>query len=45
MNMEAQQSDTPVDEQDVEGLDTQGGSRGDYPIDNLLIRHESRTIS
>ena len=42
--MEAQQSDIPVDEQDVEGLDTQGGSWGDYPIDELLIRHESRTI-
>ena len=41
---EAQQSDIPVDEQDVEGLDTQGGSWGDYPIDELLIRHESRTI-
>ena len=42
--MESQQSDIPVDEQDVEGLDTQGGSWGDYPIDELLIRHESRTI-
>ncbi|MDE0157289.1 MAG: DUF262 domain-containing protein [Gammaproteobacteria bacterium] len=42
--MEAQQSYTPVDEQDVEGLDTQGGSWGDYPIDALLIRHETRTV-
>ena len=41
---ESHQSDTPVDEQDVEGLDTQGGSWGDYPIDALLIRHESRTV-
>ena len=42
--MEAQQSDIPVDEQDVEGLDTQDGSWGDYPIDALLIRHETRTV-
>ena len=42
--MEAQQSDIPVDGQDVEGLDTQGGSWGDYPIDALLIRHETRTV-
>ena len=42
--MESRQSDIPVDEQDVEGLDTQGGSWGDYPIDELLIRHQSRTI-
>ncbi len=42
--MEAQQPNIPVDEQDVEGLDTQGGSWGDYPIDALLIRHETRTV-
>ena len=42
--MESRQSDIPVDEQDVEGLDTQDGSWGDYPIDELLIRHQSRTI-
>ena len=29
---------------DPEGLDTDGGSWGDYPIDDLLIRHENRTI-
>ena len=34
--MESRQSDIPVDEQDVEGLDTQDGSWGDYPIDELL---------
>ena len=44
MTVELQQPDIPVVEQDVEGLDTQGGSWGDYPIDALLIRHESRTI-
>lgn len=42
--MEAQRPNIPVDEQDVEGLDTQGGSWGDYPIDALLIRHETRTV-
>ena len=43
--MEAQQSDRPTGvEEKIEGLDTQGASWGDYPIDDLLIRHENRTI-
>ena len=29
---------------DVEGLDPTAGSWGDYPLDDLLIRHGSRTI-
>ncbi len=31
-------------EEPQEGLDLSGGSWGDYPIDDLLIRNESRTI-
>ena len=43
--MEAQRSDRPTGvEDEIEGLDTQGASWGDYPIDDLLIRHENRTI-
>ena len=43
--MEAQQSDQPTGvEEEPEGLDTEGASWGDYPIDDLLIRNESRTI-
>lgn len=32
------------DDDDPEGLDTEVASWGDYPLDDLLIRHESRTI-
>ena len=48
--MEAQQSDPLVDneeeekEEKIEGLDTEGASWGDYPIDDLLIRNEHRTV-
>jgi len=31
-------------EEDVDGLDPTGGTWGDYPLDDLLIRHENRTI-
>ena len=31
-------------EEDVEGLDSAAGSWGDYPIDELLIRHDHRTV-
>lgn len=34
----------PIGEDEVEGLDPESGSWGDYPIDALLIRHENRTI-
>jgi len=33
------------DDENVEGLDENEGSLGDYPIDDLLIRHQSRTVS
>ena len=42
--MEAQQSGEPIDSEEIEGLDHEGGSWGDYPLDDLLIRHENRTI-
>ena len=37
-------NDAPADGEELEGLDPDDGSWGDYPIDNLLIRHETRTI-
>lgn len=44
-SMEAQQSDQSTDvEEEIEGLDPDSESWGDYPIDDLLIRTESRTI-
>ena len=42
--MEAQLSDQPIRDDEIEGLDTDGASWGDYPIDDLLIRNENRTI-
>ena len=42
--MEVHISDQPVDGEEIEGLDVESGSWGDYPIDDLLIRHENRTI-
>lgn len=43
--MEIQQSDHANGAvEDVEGLDPESESWGDYPIDDLLIRTESRTI-
>ena len=35
---------TPFEYEEPEGFDTEGQSWGDYPIDDLLIRHETRTI-
>ena len=43
-NMETQQSKRSTDEEQIEGLDTNDTSLGDYPIDDLLIRNDSRTI-
>ena len=34
----------PVDDEELEGLDPGSGSLGDYPIDDILIRRENRTI-
>ena len=43
--MEAQQSDQATGvENKIDGLDPESESWGDYPIDDLLIRQESRTI-
>ena len=42
--MEAQQTARQVDDEEPEGLDPESGSWGDYPIDDLLIRQENRTI-
>ena len=41
--MNEQSELTNVDEE-LEGLDQEGGSWGDYPLDDLLIRHENRTV-
>ena len=42
---EVQQSSQSVENEEIEGLDTAGGSWGGYPIDEVLIRHETRTAS
>ena len=45
--MDAEHSETQVESPDIEeleGLDTEGESWGDYPLDDLLIRNETRTI-
>ena len=34
----------PVEAEEPEGLDQESASWGDYPLDDLLIRHENRTI-
>jgi len=42
--MENQPQNKPEEEEQIEGLDPEIGSWGDYPLDDLLIRHENRTI-
>ncbi len=42
--MNIQQSSQLTDIEDIEGLDSGDESWGDYPIDDLLIRSENRTI-
>ena len=42
--MRDQQPGQPVDYDEPEGLDSGNGYWGDYPIDDLLIRDERRTI-
>lgn len=45
MTMEVRYADrSPEIEEEIEGLETEGGSWGDYPLDEPLIRHENRTI-
>jgi len=34
----------PPLEEEIEGLDTEAESWGDYPLDEVLIRHEGRTV-
>ena len=41
---EAHQSGLPVEEEEPEGLDPEAGSWGDYPLDDLLIRDDRRTV-
>ena len=41
--MENQQSTQPVDTEEIEGLEEQG-SLGDYPLDDVLIRNDHRTV-
>lgn len=43
-SMEREQLSRTGDDEDVEGLDSEVGSWGDYPLDDILIRHENRTI-
>ena len=43
-NPTAQQAAGSPNDEEIEGLDHEGGSWGDYPLDDLLIRHENRTI-
>ena len=42
--MEEPQSDMQVDDEEPEGLDPDKGSWGDYPLDELLIRDDRRTV-
>ena len=42
--MNASQSNQPADDEELEGLDPENESWGDYPIDGLLIRHERQTV-
>ena len=42
--METDRPDDPDDQETIEGLDSEGRSWGDYPLDEMLIRSENRTI-
>lgn len=42
--MDSEQSTRPLNDEEIEGLDPDSGSWGDYPIDDLLIRPQNRTI-
>lgn len=39
-----QNGDSPTGHQEPEGLDAVGSSLGDYPIDSVLVRTETRTV-
>ena len=42
--METQQSGWSADDEEIEGLDSGDESLGDYPIDDILIRKDDRSI-
>ena len=42
--METEQPSQPDDKEQIEGLDSEGRSWGDYPLDEMLIRSDNRTI-
>ena len=42
--METAQPSQPDDKEEIEGLDSEGRSWGDYPLDEMLIRSDNRTI-
>ena len=42
--METEQPTQPDEEEQIEGLDSVGMSWGDYPLDEMLIRSDTRTI-
>ena len=42
--IEAERLDRPEDREEIDGLDSESGPWSNYPIDSLLIRHETRTI-
>lgn len=42
--METDRPNHPDDTEQIEGLDSEGRSWGDYPLDEMLIRSDSRTI-
>ena len=42
--MKTEQPSPPDDTEQIEGLDSEGRSWGDYPLDEMLIRSDNRTI-
>ena len=42
--METERTDDLDDQEQIEGLDPEGRSWGDYPLDEMLIRSDNRTI-
>ncbi len=42
--MDVERVGQPVNDEEIEGIELDGGSWGDYPIDDLLIRPQNRTI-
>ena len=42
--MEIDRPGGPDDQEEIEGLDSEGRSWGDYPLDEMLIRSDNRTI-